>query len=351
MEIKHQNDILALIARNLAGLADSVEIAQLNDWIAYSEENNQYFKQLKNLWDVSDKQTYSNKINTQEALDNVLSRIVKVSPKKAFWYYWQKVAAVMILPLAIGTILWFYLNSQKANSLNNIVYNEVHAAFGTRSSLILADSSIVWLNSGSNLRYPIKFNNRDRHVYLKGEAYFEVKSDVSRPFIVQTSNLKVSATGTKFNIRDYDSVSIVEATLVSGKIRVEGNVGSNSQLISCMNPGQHLEYNWHIREKTITEEDTYKYIAWKDGKLIFRNEPLSEVVNKISLIFNVDIELQGKELQDFRYHATFQEESLEEILKLLKLSSPINYKEIERNPLPDGSFSKKKVIIFPANKL
>jgi ferric-dicitrate binding protein FerR (iron transport regulator) len=351
MGVKHHDDILVLIARNFAGLADSVETADLKDWIESSADNKQYFEQVKNIWDASDKQIDPKNINSTAALEKVIGRIPEVSPKKTLWYYWQKIAAVLILPLAIGSLLRIYVNSQKALSSDELVYNEVYAAFGTRSSLLLSDSTLVWLNSGSSLRYPIKFNNKNRKVFLSGEAYFEVKSDVTRPFIVETSTLQVKAAGTKFNVQEYNSNPVSEVTLVSGKVFVnESGNKKNSQLISELNPDQHLVYNREIRAKSVSNVDTYRFIAWKDGKLIFRNEPLPQVLNKISMIFNVDIELQGRELQDYRYRATFQDESLEEILKLLKLSAPISFKEVKRNPLPDGSFPKKKVIVFPAKK-
>lgn len=351
MGVKHQNDIWALIARNLAGLVDSIETAQLKDWIERSTDNKQYFEQVKNIWDATDRHIDQKKISTTEALEKVLGRIPKVFPRRTIWYYWQKVAAVIILPLAFGTLLWIYLNSYKPISSNEFVYNEVYAAYGTRSSLRLADSTLVWLNSGSSLRYPIKFNNKNRHVFLKGEAYFEVKSDVSRPFIVQTSTLQVKATGTKFNVHEYGSNPITEVTLVSGKVFVNASDNNkNSKLISELNPNQHLAYNRQTKVKYIINEDAYRFIAWKDGKLIFRNEPLDIVLNKIGIMFNVDFELQGKELQYYQYHATFQDESLEEILKLLKLSSPIDFTEVKRESLPDGSFPKKKVIIFPAKQ-
>jgi len=351
MEIKYQDDILALIARNLAGHAHSIDASQLEEWIGSSPDNIKYYNQIKNIWDTSDKQIDPKKINATEAMEKVLGRIHKVAPKRTIWYYWQKVAAVMILPLAIGSLMWIYLNSHKTISSNELVYNEVYAAFGTRSTLRLADSTLVWLNSGSSLRYPIKFNNKNRQVFLRGEAYFEVSSDFSRPFIVQTSTLQVEATGTKFNVQEYDSNPETEVTLVSGKVFVnESGYKKNSQLISELNPDQHLVYNRKTKVKYINNEDANRFIAWKDGKLIFRNEPLDRVLNRISLMFNVDIELQGNELKDYRYRATFQEESLEEILKLLKLSSPINFTEVKRNSLPDGSFPRKKVIIFPAKQ-
>jgi ferric-dicitrate binding protein FerR (iron transport regulator) len=113
---------------------------------------------------------------------------------------------------------------------------------------------------------------------------------------------------------------------------------------------QHFSFNKANGTTSIINVDTYKYISWKDGKLVFRNEPLSQVVLKISQVFNIDIEIKGKEIQNYCYRATFQDESLVEILKLLKMSSPIDYIEVKRDPLPDGSFPRKKVIIFSAKQ-
>ncbi len=347
--ITDQDDILQLIARNLAGNADSQEASRLKEWIDSSEENKRFFEQIRNIWEASEKNSGIDKINTEDALKKVQARIMKVPSKKIIWYYWQKIAAVIVLPLAVGLLLLISMNSHKKSSVNETVYNEIFTAFGTRSSLLLSDSTVVYLNSGSSLRYPIQFSDKTRQVFLKGEAYFEVKSDVSRPFIVNTPSLSVKATGTKFNVEDYGFDPLSEVTLVSGKVTVSkmGNE-AGSQLISELKPEQHLVYNNETGTKTISKTDTYRYISWKDGKLIFRNDPLPDVLKKLSMIFNVDIELQGEELNDYRYRATFEEESLEEILKLLKLSAPINYTEVERIPLPDGSFPKKKVIVYPA---
>jgi ferric-dicitrate binding protein FerR (iron transport regulator) len=113
---------------------------------------------------------------------------------------------------------------------------------------------------------------------------------------------------------------------------------------------QHMTFNKTKGDISVITEDPYKYISWKEGKLVFRNEPLINVVNEISKVFNIDIELRGNEIKDYSYRATFQDESLEEILKLLKLSSPIDYIEETRTPLPDGSFPRKRVVIFPAKQ-
>ncbi len=350
MKEEHQDDVLVLILRNLAGIADSDEAGSLNEWLGRSPLNRQYFEQVRNIWDISDRTIDPVKIDTSSAFDKVLKRLPGSSKKRALWYYWQKVAAIILIPLVIGGLAWFYINSISTITLDDsdeIVYNEVFTAFGTRSSLRLSDSTLVWLNSGSSLRYPVKFYDNDRTVYLKGEGYFEVKSDKSHPFKVKTPNLEVNATGTKFCVSEYEYKPVTEVTLVSGKVTLqEAGDMTSPQIIEELTPDEHLVYNRETKIKNSTFGDTYRYISWKDGVLIFRDEPLEEVLNKISLFFNVDIEIQGEELKSYRYYATFKEESLEEILKLLKLSAPINYREIKREPLPDGSFPKKKVIIW-----
>jgi ferric-dicitrate binding protein FerR (iron transport regulator) len=162
--------------------------------------------------------------------------------------------------------------------------------------------------------------------------------------------LSVKATGTKFNVSGYTSADKEEVTLVSGKVEV--NLTDNKENIknTKLVPDQHYSFNKVSGTTSITTEDTYKYISWKDGKLIFRNEPLSSVVKRISQVFNIDIEIKGEEIRKYNLRATFQDESLAEILKLLKMSSPIDYIEVRRDPLPDGSFTRKKVIIFSAKQ-
>lgn len=346
MKTEKNEVIIQVIAKYLSGNADNEEKINLEKWISDSDENRKYFEQLKNIWETTDTQYLPKTINSEKALENILQRISGSSPLKKLWIFWGKIAAILLIPLLIGNIIWFIFSSKKVLSSTSPVFSEVFATFGTRTALKLVDGSLVWLNSCSSLKYPDKFSGKQREVFLNGEAYFEVTNNSAMPFIVKTSNLTIKATGTKFNVFGYNSDSKSEITLLDGKVFVdELNTDGSSRLVSELNPNQHLIFNKCTKVVTINIEDTYKYIAWKDGKLIFRNEPLSEVVKKIGQVFNVDIELQGSSLQAYRYRATFEDESLTEILKLLEISSPIRFKEIKRTPLPDGSFPKKKVII------
>jgi ferric-dicitrate binding protein FerR (iron transport regulator) len=274
-----------------------------------------------------------------------------VTPGRNFWFYWQRIAAILIIPLLIASL---FLIQQEPDLLDKkeseIVYNEVHTAFGTRSKLKLSDSTIVWLNSGSSLKYPVVFNGGIRKVFLIGEAYFEVEGDETRPFIVETNSIRVMATGTKFNVQEYENSITSEVMLLSGKVNVhESAQVDDGRIITEMNQNQYLSYNIATKERFINNEDVSRYVAWKDGKLIFRNDPLGKVICRLSMMYNVDIELQ-EELKKQPYHATFLlEESLEEFLKLLEMSAPLSFKEVKREPFADGSFPKKKVIIYSIN--
>lgn len=341
-------DIDLIIAKYLAGETDSEEEATLVSWVESSESNKQYYDQLRNIWEVASSKVNPVTININENLTKVLEKISKRSMSSNFWIYWKRIAAVLLVPLLLGNILWFYISYKKGPASSEPNYNETYAAFGTRTAIKLADGSSVWLNSGSSLKYPDRFKGREREVYLKGEAYFEVESNPVLPFIVKTSSLAVRATGTKFNVSDYTDDMNSSVTLVSGKVFINGpDETATGNPVSELFPSQRLILSKQTGELSIVKEDVNEYISWKDGKLIFRNKPLSYVIKKISQVFNVDIELQGNTLQDYRYRATFEDESLTEILKLLKVSSPIDYIEVKRNPLPDGTFEKKKIIIFP----
>jgi ferric-dicitrate binding protein FerR (iron transport regulator) len=339
-----------LITRYLSGEAGQEEIIELQKLVSTSNENRLYFQQLKNIWDNSEQNESLKMVNVENAFYMVKKGITFKTSIRNFWYYWKMIAAVLIIPIGLGNLIYFSFNTKSHLIPQVPVYNELFAPFGTRSALKLSDGTTVWLNSGSSLRYPDRFTGNNRVVFLKGEGYFEVESDHKKPFIVETLFLKVKATGTKFNVSGYPSADEAEVTLVTGKVEVSLTDNKKNIKSSILDINQHFSFNKINGTTSIVKEDISKHISWKDGKLIFRNEPLTNVVRKISQKFNVDIEIKGDEIKNYSYRATFQDESLVEILKMLKMSSPIDYIEVKRDPLPDGSFSRKRVIIFPSGQ-
>jgi transmembrane sensor len=344
MDYTNPDKINSLISSFLHGDITGEEGNQLVKWIQQSEENKVHFLLMKNLWDSSQPL----KLSTEEALDKVLGQLEPIKQKVTFLQFWQKAAAVLLLPLIIST-LWLgagrLVNHQEVNS-NPI---KIVAQFGSFSSFELPDGSKVWLNAGSSIEYPRQFKKNNRLVQLTGEAYFEVRSNTASPFLVNTPYFSVKATGTRFNVAAYPKDPDPSVSLVEGKVSVSRKGWFGSQVaIASLKPNEHLVYNTLSGTSSISTEDNYKHIAWKDGKLVFRNDLLSDVAIKISRQYNVDIEIVGDSVKQYRFRASFKNEPLNELLRLLKISSPIDYREVEPKHLADGSFSRRKIIIFSA---
>jgi len=133
---------------------------------------------------------------------------------------------------------------------------------------------------------------------------------------------------------------LVEGKVFMEKILKDGTI----QTIGSLIPGQHVNYNIETEEIESTRGEIEKYIAWKDGKLIFENEPITGVAKQLSRMFNVDIEIGDKSITDLTYTVTFIDEPLFQILNLMTIATPVKYKAFPREKMPDGTFTKQKII-------
>ena len=353
MQEYDQDIIIQQIVAFLDDRASNDEVSALLAWVAQSKQHRTYFAQIRNIYEMSDRQLAPSVIRNNIALQKVFRRMALQRKIFRLGVWLQRAAAVLLLPL-LTTSLFFYTQARKTDTTVEppVNYCEMQAATGLRSFITLPDSTRVWLNSGSKIRYPDRFTGNERTIYLKGEAYFEVTSSMEHPFVVNTATLQVRATGTKFHVADFSGSSIKEVSLLSGNVTV-GKTGANESAVYLLDlkPDQHLEYDVPNQSTRLTEGDMYKYYAWKDNKMVFRNDPMSDVVKRISQLYGVEIELRGEELKSYRYRATFEDESLYEILKLLQLSAPIKFQEVKRKQQADGTYTRPKIVIYPANQI
>ena len=260
---------------------------------------------------------------------------VSVRPKLSFLHYWQQVAAILLLPLLIlSAYLYFKPASQIAET-----YQELFTPYGTWSVVNLPDGSKVWLNAGSSLKYPTQFNDKQRVVSMQGEAYFEVESDKEHPFIVKTKQLTVEATGTAFNVNAYTPDHVTAVTLVKGKVAVT----LDQKKTISLSPGEKIDYNLATSLYNVNKTNTYKWCSWKDGILIFRDDPLEYVFKRLGQTYNVEFILKDAELGKYSYKATFEGESLNEILRLLEMSAPIRCKEVSNRNTNNEKFEKQRI--------
>lgn len=335
-----------LIVRVLEGCASDLESDELEEWILQSSSNRSYYMKMKNLWESAAHLP----VDTEKALGRVLNRIGPVNKSVSFIQILYRIAAVLFVPLLI-TSLWLAFGRTGGTVDPENTDRQVIAPFGSLISFNLPDGTKVWLNTGSTLTYPEKFDEQSRTVLLSGEAYFEVHSDEQHPFYVKAKDLTVKATGTRFNVMAYDDCSTPSVALVEGKVAVMADANSDRrQQTAVLRPDQQLRYERSAGRFQIATGDSYKYIAWKDGKLVFRDDPLSEVARRISLQYNVDIIISDEVIRSYRYRATFENEPLSELLRLLKLSAPIDYSEETPVMNQDGSYGKRRIRIFATEK-
>ena len=268
-------------------------------------------------------------------------RIHQEETRRRWLHIAYRAAAILLLPaLILSGYLYHRVDQLESLPIEQV---ELTTAYGVVSKVQLSDGSEVWLNSGSKLIYPKRFEGEERKVFLSGEAYFHVSSDRAHRFEVQTSHgLVVSAYGTEFNVQAYEDETNIIATLANGHIEVEH---ANTNQREDLQPGEQLVYTKSEDKMQTKKASLLAETAWKEGKIVFRRTPMQEVVRQLSRHFNVDIQLQGKELYTYTYSATFTTETLTEILDLLEKTAPIRCEIIHPEPTADYAFSKKKVLI------
>ena len=339
--INKDSDIEIIISRYLSKEATAEDIKILEDWISATPENYRSILSQKNVWEVSHPAFNPEEIDVDSAHRKVMEQIlhpnqpVSVRPKLSFLHYWQQVAAILLLPLLIlSAYLYFKPASQIAET-----YQELFTPYGTWSVVNLPDGSKVWLNAGSSLKYPTQFNDKQRVVSMQGEAYFEVESDKKHPFIVKTKQLTVEATGTAFNVNAYAPDHVAAVTLVKGKVAVT----LDQKKTISLSPGEKIDYNLATSLYNVNKTNTYKWCSWKDGILIFRDDPLEYVFKRLGQTYNVEFILKDAELGKYSYKATFEGESLNEILRLLEMSAPIRCKEVSNRNTNNEKFEKQRI--------
>lgn len=268
-------------------------------------------------------------------------KILKANRKKQMYNQLMRYAAFLAVPLLLTSLVLGHLYFQKPELAEK--YAEVTAATGSVIRYELPDHSVVWLNSGSTLRYPTVFRSDNRNVELNGEAYFEVEADNERPFYVNTRHgLTVYVYGTRFNVTAYEDDSNIETVLEKGKVNV---ISPDRKTIMQLAPGEQLLYNKQSQKLIKNKVDIYEKVAWKDGKLIFRNASLDDIFKRLSRHFNVDIQFNNKSGKEYKYRATFRNETLPQILDYLARSAALKWKTEEAVQQADDTFTKKKIIV------
>lgn len=370
-EIKDKDE---WIVRILNGEATPGELRDLSEWLE-NPENEAYFGQWRKLWNLTSGPSASAE-QVEAEWEHFRNYIREEGRQKAIRRpsAFRRVAAwaaVLLLPLTLGVYLFLHTEkptvspgveemagvppgqskavlrtadgrevalgsggpsqlevakdafvrdngsvvvyADSAQQPGKVQYNHLTVPRGGEYQIVLSDGTEVYLNSASGLKYPVAFGQDERTVYLSGEAYFKVKKDKARPFVVCVNSVKIQVYGTSFNVNTHRAGSI-QTVLVEGSVGISGK-GAEYRL----KPSQLAEFTQDGTLKQIREVDVKPYVAWRQGLFLFEDQGLEEIMHTLSLWYDVDVFYASEEVK--KYHFTGYMQRYEEIGRILNAIS------------------------------
>ena len=279
----------------------------------------------------------------------------------------MRIAAIIVMAFVFGgTLSYFIFNSDKTTSGS---FCEVTAPLGSTSEIVLPDSSKVWLNAGSKIKYSTTYNQKNRMIYLEGEGYFIVAKNKEIPFIVDAYGFEVKAVGTEFNVKAYKGDPTVETTMVEGKVTLQH---STESILKGVYPTPNQKATFYKKEESLTVEvikklqekkeelnyipehrlviapriDPKAIVSWKENRLIIEREQLGTLAEILSRKYNFNFEFKSEDIKRISFSGTLEDETLQQVMNVIKISSPIDYEIvgktviIEQNEARMSEFKK-----------
>ena len=319
MEIK---EIDHIITRYLNQNADAAEEQYLLDWLKEDESHQEYFMEVRDIWLLS--KVPAERDSAKQAFDSFKSKVTKKqtvrNPNNYYrWMQWT-VSVAALFVLCVGSYFLVHQADRKEHVKIDKTYCKVLMPENCKGSVVLPDSSVVWLNSGSTLIYPENFESDKRNVKLVGEAYFEVRRNPLAPFQVEAGEMNISVLGTTFNVKSYPDDEIVETVLLTGSVNVK--VGDEEVYLR---PNEKISLNTKNDQISVSTVVGSDYNIWKEERLSFDNATLSDVLNKLEKWYGVEIICGDSLKQNTRLSLTVRNEPVNEMLKMISLIVPVKY--------------------------
>lgn len=293
-----------LITLCLLGEASLQEQEELNLWIAQSAENKKYYQDFKTIWEASFFAVEESNVDVNQAWEKFKER---TEPKKTIWFRpWMAAASVIV---ALG-LAWMYFSGKTTDKPPSFAYETSHQT----QTFTLPDSSVVVLNKNSTLTFSSTKGTRE--VKLSGEAFFDVKPDKTKPFIIDVNQVQVRVLGTSFNIKGYNGDT--EVLVETGLVKVAKGA-SDIQLKArekVVIPAENL-----VLKKVIVNNDFYNF--YRTGRLDFNNIKLREVVIVLNEAYGANIEIGSKAVAEIPINTVFENQSLENVLRVITETLPV----------------------------
>ncbi|MGZ5190133.1 MAG: FecR family protein [Flavisolibacter sp.] len=344
-----------LIGKKLAGEALPEELEEINEllkahpeWLYSSEQIAKYWKNNKNNHEDYDAELafeiHLAKLKDAgvelPALESAASDSdFIIQEKKQINYKKTLLFIVLLFMVTASGIIWYnYTGKRKVQEVPSNNFSEVSTKQRS-SKLVLPDSTIVWLNSGSTLTYSENFGTINRNTKLEGEAFFEVKESTI-PFLIQANGVQIKVLGTAFNVKSYPEEKTTETSLIRGKIEITLDQRPGEKFL--LNPNEKLIVSTEPELKklqrrsktepivvlsglTFTTDNTIIETSWMQNKLVFQDESFSDLTKTMERWYGVNIDIQNEKLKAERFTGTFTTETIQEALEGLQMSTPFRF--------------------------
>jgi ferric-dicitrate binding protein FerR (iron transport regulator) len=320
-----------LISRYFSGEGTSEEMVVLSEWIKSSPENQKLFNEYQETWISIEDSRINAEINVDEEWEKIKPLInnttilketkhIPVIPLNAerttswnFFYKAIRIAAIFIVIASISFIVYYYLNQSK----EKILVAQTETIEGK-----LPDGTSVTLNAGSTLNYPDKFKGDKRKVALKGEAYFNVTHNETKPFIIEANDVRVKVLGTSFYVNTNASNGQGEVILTTGRVAVYYD--NTPDKVTILEPGEKAVFSKTEQKIIKSENDEINYMAFKTKDLVFSNTTLMDVVKTLNGVYHSNIKLRNNYIANCTFSGKFLDYSLDSILKVIKEALPVS---------------------------
>jgi transmembrane sensor len=337
-----------LILKHLEGTSNHEEEKQLQEWLSIRPENGKTLADITKIWETPDRplpqpdldsawQKCNERAGIREMSSKHLSnRRVGVDPVQFLAQLLGskilKYAAVILIVILTPFLISRVIKSEK--------WKEIKVPNAQKMIVILSDDTKVTLDAGSSLRYPEKFNNQKRQVYLKGEGYFEVTHIPEKPFILHADGAIITVLGTRFNVRAWNTnpEDAVAVTVAEGKVSLRPERMKDQDAMVIISKGQYCELIGNKYPSVPRFVDLDKHLSWLHREMYFQNVPLTEVLDQLERWYDVEIILSDRSLAANRVTFFLENKPLKDVLEVLSLINDVRFEQ-------DG----RKIILSKSN--
>ena len=315
------------ILKYILGHVTQEEKEEFLNWIDESDDNRQYYKKIRKMWDMSliTADYAHNPYDTD--FEIIRKRTIgrnkyKLFKHTAFQHILQTIGKIAAVAIVAVFISYFYFSTKEEK--DPVSYNIIEIPVGNQAKITLPDGSVAWLNSGTILRYPEQFTGKDRTVQLNGEGWFDISKNKEKPFIVNTPLHSIKVLGTTFNVYAYEESNHFETTLFEGSIILNNN---NEKDFLKMKPGQQAIYDKTTQKMTVYNNREIKNASsWILGYNSFYKTPFNQMLERLGQYYNKEVIIKRSEIATYECTGKFKvSDPLEHILDVVKATKPFKY--------------------------